>query len=49
MPMPAAAAQGQLVPVTVAAGPDSLLLLPPADDILLGLWRAEALVTGERI
>lgn len=49
VPTPAAAAQGQLVPVTAAAGPDSLLLLPPADDILLGLWRAEALVTGERI
>lgn len=48
VPMPAAA-KGELVPVTAAAGPDSLLLLPPADDILLGLWRAEALVTGERI
>lgn len=49
VPMPAAAAKGQLVPVTASAGPDSLLLLPPADDILLGLWRAEALVTGEKI
>ena len=50
MPMPAAAARGP-----APAGrpwpraPDSLLLLPPADDILLGLWRAEALVTGDRI
>lgn len=49
VPMPAAAAQGQLVPATAAAGPDSLLLLPPADDILLGLWRAESIVTGEKI
>lgn len=52
VPMPAAenaAVKGTLIPVTTAAGKDSLLLLPPADDILLGLWRAEALVTGERI
>ncbi|HKI05015.1 MAG TPA: VWA domain-containing protein [Thermoanaerobaculia bacterium] len=47
--MPASAAAGQLVPATAAAGPDSLLLLPPAEDILMGLWRAEAIVTGERI
>jgi VWFA-related protein len=45
----ASAATGQLVPATVAAGPDSLLLLPPPEDILMGLWRAEAIVTGERI
>lgn len=28
---------------------DSLTLMPPEDDVVLGLWRAEALVTGERI
>jgi VWFA-related protein len=49
VPMPAAAAKGELVPATAVAGADSLLLLPPADDILLGLWRAEAIVTGEKI
>lgn len=48
-PLPAGVPQGALVPVTAAAGPDSLLLLPPPDDILIGLWRTEALVTGERI
>jgi Ca-activated chloride channel family protein len=30
-------------------GRDSLVLVPPAEDVVLGLWRAEALVTGERI
>ncbi|MDH3254912.1 MAG: VWA domain-containing protein, partial [Acidobacteriota bacterium] len=30
-------------------GKDSLLLVPPERDIVLGVWRAEALVTGERI
>jgi Ca-activated chloride channel family protein len=30
-------------------GKDSLLLVPPENDIILGVWRAEALVTGERI
>ncbi len=48
-PMPAAASQGELVPVETIAGPDSLLLLPPSTDILMGLWRAEAIVGGERI
>jgi VWFA-related protein len=48
-PVPANAARGELVPVTAVAGADSLLLLPPAEDILMGLWRAEAIVTGERI
>jgi len=31
------------------AGRDSLLLAPPASDVVLGVWRAEALVSGERI
>lgn len=30
-------------------GLDSLVLVPPEDDVILGLWRAEALITGERI
>lgn len=30
-------------------GRDSLVLIPPETDVVLGLWRAEALVTGERI
>jgi Ca-activated chloride channel family protein len=40
---------GQLVPAKTAAGADSLLLLPPTDDVLIGLWRADAIVTGSRI
>lgn len=31
------------------AGADTLLLAPPPNAVLAGLWRAEALVTGERI
>jgi Ca-activated chloride channel family protein len=45
----AVAAQGELVPQKTVAGADSLLLLPPTADVLIGLWRAEAIVTGERI
>lgn len=30
-------------------GRDTLLLVPPDSDVVLGLWRAEALVTGDRI
>jgi VWFA-related protein len=48
-PMPAGAQGGDLVPITVAAGADNLLLLPATDDIVMGLWRASAIVTGERI
>ncbi len=31
------------------AGRDSLVVVPPEEDVVLGLWRAEALVTGARI
>jgi len=34
---------------TRIAGEDSLILVPPVDDVVLGLWRAEAIVSGERI
>jgi len=47
--MPATAQGGELVPVTTAAGADGLLLLPATDDIVMGLWRATTIVTGERI
>ncbi len=44
-----AANRGELVPSNVVAGADSLLILPPTDDVLIGLWRADAIVTGKRI
>ena len=40
---------GSLVPEQVGQGRDSLLLLPPPSDVVLGVWRADALVTGKRI
>lgn len=46
---PTAVEQGQVLPETVAQGKDSIVLLPPASDVVFGTWRAEALVTGERI
>jgi VWFA-related protein len=48
-PMPAGVAGGELLPATVAKGPDTLLLIPPPADVVLGLWRAETIVTGDRI
>jgi VWFA-related protein len=33
----------------VLAGADTLILVPPPAEVVLGLWRAEALVTGSRI
>jgi len=48
-PMPAGAQTGELVPVATASGRDSLLLLPATDDIVMGLWRASTIVTGDRI
>lgn len=33
----------------VLAGKDALLLVPPVDEVVLGTWRAETLVNGERI
>jgi VWFA-related protein len=40
---------GDLVPETVKRGKDSLILMPPPADVVLGLWRAEALISGDRI
>ncbi|MEP7012851.1 MAG: VWA domain-containing protein [Acidobacteriota bacterium] len=46
---------GALVPATGEAvgvplfAKDAILLVPPADEVALGLWRAEALVAGSRI
>ncbi|MEM7482217.1 MAG: VWA domain-containing protein [Acidobacteriota bacterium] len=32
-----------------AVGPDALLLTPPEEDVTVGLWRTEALISGDRI
>jgi VWFA-related protein len=42
-------AMGQDLANTQIQGADSLLLVPPPTEVVLGLWRAEALVTGGRI
>ena len=44
-----AANTGVLVPLTVQKGKDGLILMPPPVDVVLGLWRAEALVSGDKI
>ena len=49
MPAGAAGATGELLPGSVSRGADTLILLPPPADVILGLWRAEAIVSGERI
>ncbi|MFN7942834.1 MAG: VWA domain-containing protein [Thermoanaerobaculia bacterium] len=41
--------QGQEIGLTKMHDRDTLLLLPPADDVVFGLWRAEAIVAGDRI
>jgi VWFA-related protein len=48
-PQPAGLVGGTLLPETVASGKDSLILIPPPADVVVGLWRADAIVTGERI
>jgi VWFA-related protein len=45
----AAAGLGESADVAAASGPDRLLLLPPPADVLLSVWRADAMVTGARI
>jgi Ca-activated chloride channel family protein len=42
-------ALGEELSMRRVAGRDSLLLVPPETDVVVGLWRAEALVTGEGI
>ena len=45
----AAAMAGELLRPERATGPDTLLLMPPPGEVVLGLWRADTVVTGERI
>ena len=42
------ASRGEMIPLTLA-GKDSLVLVPPIDEVVLGTWRADAMVNGERI
>ncbi len=42
-------ALGEALSMKRPAGADSLLLVPPETDVVVGLWRAEALITGENI
>jgi Ca-activated chloride channel family protein len=43
-----AAARGETLPATLG-GRDSVLLMPPTDEVMLGTWRADAMVSGDRI
>lgn len=45
----ATAVGGEAVRPGGAVGPDTLLLLPPPSDVMLSVWRAETVVSGERI
>ena len=40
---------GQETGITKMGGRDALVLMPPLSDVVFGLWRAEAIVVGERI
>ena len=42
------AAQGEMIPLALT-GKDSLVLVPPIDEVVLGTWRADAMVNGDRI
>ncbi|MFL6292646.1 MAG: VWA domain-containing protein [Thermoanaerobaculia bacterium] len=42
------ASRGEMIPLGLA-GKDSLVLVPPVDEVVLGTWRADAMVNGERI
>jgi Ca-activated chloride channel homolog len=46
---PPAAVAGQELGLARVDGRDTLVLLPPVDEVVFGLWRAEAIVAGERI
>ncbi|MEM1202981.1 MAG: VWA domain-containing protein [Acidobacteriota bacterium] len=49
IPEEALLAMGENLKKDRIGGYDSLVLVPPESDVVFGLWRAEALVTGDRI
>ena len=48
-PIPAGAVVGQELGLARLTGKDSIVLLPPSADVVFGLFRADAIVVGERI
>jgi Ca-activated chloride channel family protein len=48
-PVPQGAVRGQDLGLARLGERDSLVLLPPVEDVVFGLFRAEAIVVGERI
>jgi VWFA-related protein len=48
-PVPAGAVAGLDLGLTRLEGRDSIVLLPPTQDVVFGLFRADAIVVGERI
>lgn len=49
VPEEAVVAMGEALAEQRIAGADSLVLVPPTGDVVLSLWRAEALVSGSKI
>ncbi len=49
LPADVVVAQGVDVEPERVAGIDSLVIVPPETDVVLGLWRVETLISGERI
>lgn len=45
----AAAVVGEAAGLERPAGPDNLLLMPPPEEVVLNVWRAETVVSGSRI
>lgn len=45
----ATAVGGEMLRPGGVTGPDTLLLLPPPSDVMLSVWRAETVVSGDRI
>ncbi len=49
LPAGAEVVLGKETGITKIGGRDALVLMPPLSDVVFGLWRAEAIVVGERI
>ena len=48
-PLPAGAIVGQDLGLAHLTGRDSIVLLPPTSDVVFGLFRADAIVVGDRV